>query len=102
METYKVVFLQTALDDLKEIVLYISNDSKSNAITWHNKLIELANKLSNFPLMGVIVHDKKIAKLGVRMLPIGKYVLFYKVYEPKNEVIILRNLNSTRKYSNLF
>lgn len=101
MVNYKITYLQSALNDLEEIVLYISNYSKTNAIKWHDKLIDSINNLSRFPLMGVPVPDKKIADLGFRMIPIDNYVVFYKFYESQNEVSILRVLNAKRDYPNL-
>lgn len=102
METYKVTFLQSALDDLQEIVLYIAADSKENALIWHDKLVGTANKLALFPMMGVLVPDKKISRMGFRMFPIGNYLLFYKIYEQDKEVTVLRVINGSRDYPNLF
>lgn len=46
METYDVQFLQEALDDLEEIVLYIAQDSRQAALRMHDKMIE-AHKNKN-------------------------------------------------------
>ncbi len=94
MEKYKVVFLQSALDDLEEIVLYIAKDSKKNAMKMHDKIIETANRLETFPKLGLLVPDKKLGESGFRMIAINKYLLFYKVYP--EEVDILRVLHGAR------
>ena len=102
MENYKVTFLQSALDDLEEIILYIASDSKKNALLMNDKLVATANKLAIFPMMGILVPDEKIARMGFRMLPIDNYLLFYKIYEEDKEVTILRVIHGMRDYPNLF
>ena len=100
MGNYKVLFTQAALEDLEEIILYISKDSKNNAIKFHNKIIDKANNLKIFPKLGLLLADKKMRDSGFRMLIIDKYLLFYKIYE--NEVSILRILHGSRDYPQLF
>lgn len=102
MENYKVTFLQSGLYDLEEIVLYIASDSKKNALSMNEKIVATANKLAIFPMMGILVPDEKIAKMGFRMFPIDNYLLFYKVYEQEKEVTILRVIHGMRNYPNLF
>lgn len=102
MVKYKVNFLQAGLNDLEEIILYIAGDSPDSALSWHDKLISQVNNLAMFPMIGIPVPDKNIAKLGFRMLPIGNYLVFYKVYEQEKEITILRVLNGMRDYPKLF
>jgi len=84
-------FLQSALDDLEEIVLYISKDSKERAMEMHDKIIQLATKLETFPKLGIQVPDKNISARGFRMIAIDRYLLFYKVYP--EEICVLRVLH---------
>ncbi len=100
MSRAKIKFLQTALDDLEEIVLYIALDSKENAIRFHDKLIATTHKLSDFPLIGVAVPDRLLKKQGYRMLIIDNYILFYKTI--KDEILIMRILHAARDYSRVF
>lgn len=100
MKKYKVVFLQSALDDLEELVLYISKDSKRNAMEIHDRIVQLANKLETFPKLGIQVPDKKMRERGFRMIAVQKSLLFYKVYP--EEVAILRVLHGARDYPRLF
>jgi len=58
MAKYKVEFLQSAIDDLQEIVLYIANDSKKSALELHDKIIESATRLEDFPTLGRMVPEK--------------------------------------------
>lgn len=102
MAKYKVKFLQSALNDLEEIVLYIAADSKDRALKWHDYLIEKANNLALFPNRGISVPDRKLAHLDYRMFLVGNHIIFYKVYEKNKEVIILRILDAKRDYPQFF
>jgi len=99
MGKFDVVFLQSALDDVEDIVLYIAKDSAQSAIKMHDYIVDTANRLSEFPMMGRAVPDEKISRRGFRMIGIGKYLLFYKVYDKR--VVILRVLHGARDYPNL-
>lgn len=100
MEKYRVIFMESSLQDLEEIVLYIGKDSKANAIKFHDKIIESSKKLETFPRLGLSVPDKKMKDSGFRMLVIDRYLLFYKIYG--KEVSILRILHGSRDYPKLF
>jgi addiction module RelE/StbE family toxin len=99
MKNLAVKFLQTALDDLEEIVLYIAQDSPQSAVRLHDRVIARANELSNFPMIGMAVPDEKISQRGFRMIGVGGYILFYKVFEDK--VVVLRVLHGKRDYPHL-
>jgi len=65
-------------------------------------LIAVARKLERFPEMGVPVPDSKLAALEFRMIPIGNYIIFYRVYPLISEVTILRVLDARRDYPRFF
>jgi len=100
MEIYDVQFLQEALGDLEEIVLYIARDSRQAALRMHDKIIEKANDLSVFPKCGRLVPDKKMAVAGYRMLGIMPYIIFYRVVG--RNVFIYRVLHGATNYSLLY
>ncbi|MCL2098863.1 MAG: type II toxin-antitoxin system RelE/ParE family toxin [Oscillospiraceae bacterium] len=100
METYDVRFLQEALDDLEEIVLYIAQDSPQNALRMHDKIIEKANDLTMFPKRGRLVPDRKMAAAGYRVLGIKPYIAFYRVVE--RNVLIYRILHGAANYPLLY
>ena len=99
MESYNVYFLQEALDDLEEIVLYIAQDSRTAAFCMHDKIIEKVNDLTIFPKRGRLVPDKKISAVGYRMLFIMPYIAFYRVIG--YDVFIYRVLHGAADYSML-
>lgn len=100
MAKYKVEFLQSAIDDLEEIVLYIAKDSRKSAMELHDKIIESATRLEEFPNLGRLVPDEKLRESGFRFIIIDKYLLFYKIYN--EEINILRVLRGDRDYPSLF
>jgi toxin ParE1/3/4 len=100
MGVYDVQFLEEALEDLEEIVLYIAQDSRKAALHMHDKIIERANDLSTFPKRGRLVQDKKLASAGYRMLGIKPYIAFYRVID-KN-VFIYRVLHGSTNYPLLY
>jgi len=100
METYNVQFLQEALDDLEEIVLYIAQDSRAAALCMHDRIIEKANDLSVFPKRGRPVPDKKMSAAGYRILGIKPYLAFYRV--DGTNVYIYRVLHGATNYPLLY
>ena len=100
MEAYNVRFLQEALEDLEEIVLYIAQDSRKAALRMHDRIIEKANDLVTFPKRGRLVPHKKMSVAGYRMLEIKPYVAFYRVID--NDVFIYRVLHGATNYPLLY
>jgi len=100
MEAYDVRFLQEALDDLEEIVLYIAQDSRQAALHMHDKIIKKANDLTIFPKRGRLVPDKKIAASGYRMLGVKPYIAFYRIVD--RNVLIYRVLHGATNYPLLY
>lgn len=100
MGKFKIVFSDLALNDLEEIVLYIANDSRENAIKFYDKIIGLSKKLEIFPKLGLLSPDKKMSIRGYRMLIIDKYIIFYIIQT--DEIRILRVLHGSRDYPRVF
>ena len=100
MEAYSVRFLQEALDDLEEIVLYIARDNKAAALKMHDEIIKKANNLSIFPKRGRLVPDKKMREAGYRMLLIKPYIAFYRVIGLN--VFVYRVVHGASSYPTLY
>ena len=100
MERYEVKFLADALNDLEEIILYISRDSKTAALKMHDLFIEKATNLSIFPKRGRLVPDKKMSEIGFRMLVVEQYLVFYKI--DGSTIHIHRVLHGARNFPLLF
>ena len=81
MEKYEVRFLQEALGDLEEIVIYIAQNSRTAALRVHDEIMEKADALSVFPRRGRLVPDAKMSKSGYRMLLVNPYIAFYRIVD---------------------
>ena len=100
METYNVRFLQEALDDLDDIVLYIAMNNRSAALRMHDNIISKAKELSVFPKRGRPVPDIKMSEAGYRMLFIKPYIAFYRVIV--DDVYIYRVIHGATNYPMLY
>jgi len=100
MKKYKVTFLQPALDDLEEIILYIARDSSDAALKMHDEIILKARKLEDFPKLGRLVPDKKMSESGFRMLMIRPYIALYR--EMNGVIYIYRVIHGARNYPSLY
>lgn len=95
----KLIFSDLALNDLEEIVLYISRDSIENAFRFQQKIVDCAKNLIALPKIGTLIPDNKLSSKDYRMLIVDNYILFYKIYS--DEIRVLRILNGRRDYPNL-
>ena len=100
METYEVKFLQEALEDLEEIILFIAHDSRAAAILMHDMILKKTNDLSVFPKRGRPVPDVKMSEAGYRMLGIKPYIAFYRVID--RNVYIYRFIHGASNYPMLY
>jgi len=100
MSAYDVQFLQEALDDLEEIVLYIAQHNKTTALRMHDNIIEKANDLSTFPKRGRPVPHPKMSCVGYRMLHMKPYIAFYRIIN--KTVFIYRVLHGATNYPLLY
>ena len=100
MLKYNVEFLQEALYDLEEIVLYIAQDNKESALAMRDEIIQKANNLSLFPKRGRLIDDRNFGNsLGFRMIIIKSYIMFYRIVE--HDVFIYRVLHGKTNYPTL-
>lgn len=99
MDKFNVYFLQTALDDIEEIEMYIAADNANAAITEYNQILDQTRQLEMFPMLVDACPDPKLNQLGFQMLVCGKCLLFYKVLE--GECLIMRVVHGARDYPKL-
>ncbi|WP_455599510.1 type II toxin-antitoxin system RelE/ParE family toxin [Cloacibacillus sp.] len=100
MNSFEVRFLEAALTDLEEIIIYIAAESRDASKELHRLIIKRANELSAFPCRGARIPDEKIAAMGFRCVPVGKYLILYKVEEAT--VFIHRVLDGRRSCPGIF
>lgn len=80
---YKIVVTDTAKQDLRNIVLYIADESKNKDIArdFVNELRAKTKVLEAYPNSGAIPDDRVLKSLGYRFLVHKDYMLFYLVNE---------------------
>ena len=98
MENYKIKILQIAQDDLKTIVAHIRINDPDAAIRMYEMIKESIGKLANFPLMGPVPLDTKIAGQGYRMIVVDPYLVFYILVMDDNTVEVHRVLHGKQDF----
>ncbi|MBR2067922.1 MAG: type II toxin-antitoxin system RelE/ParE family toxin [Solobacterium sp.] len=100
---YKIEFLQTALDDLKEITSYISKELSNPEAAYKlaETIVEKANTLSIFPYGRPVYNPLKKLNKEYRTIYVDNYTLFYWIEENEKKVIIARIIYSKRDIENI-
>ena len=94
----KVVFTDTAKDDLLEIACGIAELSmdKNLAIRFVRELQQETARLEQFPESGAVPRDRVLKSGGDRFLVHGDYLLFYLYEKEKNAVYVMAVFNGKR------
>lgn len=78
MEKYKVEILTEARIQLQDIAtFYLSKVGPASAEKITNTILDELDRLSDFPLLGVIAPSQMATKAGYCMLIVGEYLCFY-------------------------
>ena len=98
--SYRVLVTDTAKQDLREIALYILEESGSaeTAKRFVNELRSECEKLTDFPNAGALPKDRILISLGYRYIPHKDYLIFYSVDEAQKTVHILSVFNAKKDY----
>ena len=95
---YKDIILDSAYNDIDEIVKYFRTYSKKGAERISSKIHTAISRIKTHPYIGPAVFDEKLAAEGLRMVVIEKYLMFYKVFDDKKSVVIYRVIDGRRNY----
>lgn len=100
---YKILRTDKAEDQLRDIIFYIADDSGdvNVALRYLEKIETAINRLQNFPNSGNVPRYSILKKQGYRVLIVEKHLVFYKVNEENNTVIIYAIVDGRREYKNL-
>ena len=93
----KVVVSPAAKADLVDIFLYIAQDNFAAAERVYQKLEESFSSIARQPGIG---RERNEYGPGIRILPVGNYVLYYK--QAQETVSILRVLHGARDQMKAF
>ena len=107
MNEYEVRVTRQALEQIKEIVQYISNDLMApNAA--HNLLDKMKaeiTKLSSFPKKHDLIDEEPWKTEGVRKIVIKNFLIYYWVDDKNNRVqvttVIYSRRDQTKQLSNM-
>lgn len=101
--TYKLVTTQAFVDDLDEVLNYISfkllNPSAAQRL-----LADVTDKISlidDNPLLFPLYHDDKIAKRGYRYTVVSNYLLFYRIDETEKTTYLMRFIYGSRNITDV-
>ena len=98
---YKVVYYPIAIDDVNNILNYISIDNPPAALELVNKIDNTISSLSQLPYKGVTPKDIHLKSKNYRMLIVDSYIVFYIVNEILSVIEIMRVLSSKQNYLSL-
>lgn len=100
---YKIIRTEKADEQLRQIIFYISNDSGSIeiALNYLEKIEKAIKRLEDFPLSGSVPRYSILRKQGYRVLIVEKHLIFYKVNNNENVVVIYAVVDGRQEYREL-
>ena len=89
---YRLEFLPDALQDMTEIIRYISHDldNKTAALSLSEKLLSSAEKLKDFPYAHPVYQPIRPLEKEYRKCVVKNYLMFYTVDEVEKTITIAR------------
>ena len=103
MSKYSLLRTATADAQIVEIIRYVAADSGSRkiALSCLEKMEESIYQLASFSYIGAVPRYAALRRQGYRFVVSDRWLIFYKVFEQKKEVIIYAVLDASRDYLNL-
>jgi len=100
---YKILRTDKADQQLREIIFYIADDSGSIdiALNYLKKIETAIDRLEDFLYSGSIPRYSILKKQKYRVLIVERHLIFYKVDDSKQTVIIYAIVDNRREYINL-
>ena len=91
---FKVILTPQSIDDLREIVTFISKDDPERAREFGNELIDRALSIGVFPEIGRVVPELGVSV--VREIFHGSYRIIYEIFADQQTVYVLRFWHGAR------
>jgi plasmid stabilization system protein ParE len=95
--TYRVILSPEAAADLQSLYDYISLDSPQNAARMVGRLLDAIGSLETFPHRNVARHQSRKIRHPVHSLPVKPYVIYFRVLDDRQAVIILSVRHGARR-----
>lgn len=98
--SYKVVFTDTAKQDLRDITIWIAEQSRDIEVAkrFVNELRERCEKLDKFPSTGSFPRDRVLKSTGHRFITHKEYLVFYLIDEEKKAVNVMAIFKAKKDY----
>ena len=95
---WKVEYAPRAQEDLDEIFEYYATDQldDSFAESLIVRLVKAADSLAEMPLRHRLYPEEPWQSVGVRFMPVGRYLIFYLPVQADRTVKILRIIHGAR------
>jgi plasmid stabilization system protein ParE len=92
----EIKYTKAAVRDMMEIADYIRLDSIQASENTEAEFRKSIGNLAKFRFLCPVPKDRRLAKKGYRMLVVGNYLVFYKVF--KSTVRVCRVIHGKRLY----
>ena len=100
--SYNILRTDKANDQLFDVIQYIAADAGANiALQYLDKLEAAVMNLADFPYSGTVPRYSILKKQGYRVLIVERHLIFYKVDEEKQTVMIHAIVDGRQEYKNL-
>ena len=100
--SYNILRTDKANDQLFDVIQYIAADAGANiALQYLDKLETAVMNLADFPYSGTVPRYSILKKQGYRVLIVERHLIFYKVDEEKQTVMIHAVVDGRQEYRNL-
>jgi len=101
--SYSILRTDNADEDINGIINYIAEDNQSIdiALKYLDRLESAIMQLADFPDIGCIPRYRTLRLQKYRVLIIEKHLVFYKIFQESNEIIIYRVIDGRQDYKNL-
>ena len=100
--SYRILRTDKASDQLFDVIQYIADDAGANiAYKYLDKLEAAVMNLADFPYSGTVPRYSILKKQGYRVLIVERHLIFYKVDEEKQTVMIHAVVDGRQEYRNL-
>ena len=100
---YSIEFTDTAKSDLRDIAVYITEQSNDKDIAkrFVKELTDKCVRLEDFPFSGAIPKDRTLVSSGYRFLVHKEYLIFYSTDETNAKVYINAVFNAKKDYTRM-
>ncbi len=100
---YRVLTARRALSDISKAHFYIAVELRAHqaADNLINELERRINELETMPGSYAPAADERLARLGIRAMPVSNYLVFYRMDEQAKTVTVIRVLYARSDWDHL-